>query len=84
LGSRRYRSSPNPLLRIHIRNSSLEKEEEELFAKLCCPIVEVLFLLKKTNIIFPSLIKKLRRIKEQGAKEDASSPRYGFDVSPSH
>jgi hypothetical protein len=84
LGSRRSRSSPKPLPRIYIRKESLEQEEEESFAELCCPIAEVIFLFRTTRIRFPSLIKKLRRSKEQGAKEDASSLRYGFDVIPSY
>jgi hypothetical protein len=69
LGSRRSRSSPKPLPRIYIRKEILEQEEEESFAELCCPIVEVFFLFTiHPEIKFPSLIKNLRRIKEQGAK----------------
>jgi hypothetical protein len=44
----------------------------------------VIFLFRENNIIFPSLIKKLRRSKEKGAKEDASTLRYEFDVISSY
>jgi hypothetical protein len=54
----------------------LRKRKEESFAELCCPIAEVFLLFRTTKIRFPSLIKKLRRSKEQGDKEDASSLRY--------
>jgi hypothetical protein len=45
--SRRYKSSPKPLPRIYVNKESLEKEEEESFAKLCCPITEVILHLQQ-------------------------------------
>jgi hypothetical protein len=73
LVSRRSRSSPKPLPRIYIKKESLEHEEEESFAELCCPNIEEFLHSTTTTVRFPSLIKKLRRSKEQGAKEDAST-----------
>jgi hypothetical protein len=75
LGSRRSRSSPKPLPRIYIKKESLEHEEEESFAELCCPNTEELLHSTTTTIRFPSLVKKLRRRKEQGEKGNASTPK---------
>jgi hypothetical protein len=50
--------------------SSSKPLDLTLGTKLCCPIKEVIFLFRTTSIRFPSLIKKLRRSKEKGAKEN--------------
>jgi hypothetical protein len=57
--------------------ASLELEEEESIAYLCCPFKKGIFPFTKLEIRVPSLIKSSRRSKDQGAKgESHQNPMY--------
>jgi hypothetical protein len=73
LVSRISRSSPKPLPRIYIKKENLEHRGGRIICRVMLSKYRGDLHSTTTTIRFPSLIKKLRRSKEKGAKEDAST-----------